>query len=389
MAKQRSHPEPPQAPFKQSQAPGKFTNSVEVQSLASAVPFNPVQSTQQGQVPFPAQPPPIMNNYHRTMFKPMELPKFTGKACDYVRWRQRFLQVVDSSLPEEYRLVRLREAVNDGEAASLIADLLGSPGAYQAACLELESWFGSSDREMEQQVRDLMQYQRITSERDLEGLRQYAIKIRSLVANLHMCETQPGPEICIIATEKIPNTMLVRYFEANGNGNTDKNQFATWLLEKVKTAKYASDRTEASNRQPVQTRKEIMGSYRPHRHQTHIALGPTQSAQQRKGQNNPNQTKPVQSTKCRKCNGPHQLKHCNEFKSLTCGKRNDLVRMLNLCMCCLKDTGHVHAVVQRAPTATASITFSCTSSRRQRRQQEVPLLLRPQPTASGRKRPCT
>ena len=100
MAKQRRHPGPPRAPFKQSQAPGKFTNSVEVQSLASAVPFNPGLSTQQGQVPFPAQSPPLMNNYHRTMLKPMELPKFTGKACDYVRWRQRFLQVVDSSCLE-------------------------------------------------------------------------------------------------------------------------------------------------------------------------------------------------------------------------------------------------------------------------------------------------
>ena len=114
---------------------------------------------------------------------------------------------------------------------------------------------------MEQQVRDLMQYQQITSERDLEGLRQYTIKIRSLVANLQMCGTKTGPEICIIVTKKIPNTMLIRYFEAHGNGNTDVNQFATWLLGKVKTAKYASDRTKASNRQPVQTRKEIMGSY--------------------------------------------------------------------------------------------------------------------------------
>ena len=172
------------------------------------MPFNPVQSTKQGQVPFPAQPPPLMNNYHRTMVKPMELPKFTGKACDYVRWRQRLLQVVDSNLPEEYRLVRLREAVNDREAASLIADSLDGPGAYQAAWLELESWFGGSDRQVEQQVRDLMQYQRVTSELDLEGLWQYAIKIRSLVANLHMFGTQPGPEICIIATEKIPTRCL-------------------------------------------------------------------------------------------------------------------------------------------------------------------------------------
>ena len=61
---------------------------------------------------------------------------------------------------------------------------------------------------MEQQVRDLMQYQQITSERDLEGIRQYAIKIRSLVANLQMCGTKPGPEICIIATEKIPTRCL-------------------------------------------------------------------------------------------------------------------------------------------------------------------------------------
>ena len=46
----------------------------------------------------------------------------------------RFLQVIDPTLPEEHQLACLHQAVQGGGgAADLIIDLLDGPGAYQAA----------------------------------------------------------------------------------------------------------------------------------------------------------------------------------------------------------------------------------------------------------------
>ena len=55
----------------------------------------------------------------------------------------------------------------------------------------------------------------------MDGLQIYAIKLRSAISNIRTCGNVSGPELCIIATEKIPQSMLVKYFESNGNGSTD------------------------------------------------------------------------------------------------------------------------------------------------------------------------
>ena len=185
------------------------------------------------------QPPPTM-----VPLRPLELPKFSGKGKDYVRWKQRFLQCIDPRYPEEYALARLREAVEGGTAEPLIADLLDGRGTYQVAMQELDSWFGGSDRHFDQQVRELMNYPRLTNDRDVEALQKYAVKLRSTIANLRACGSMPGTELCIIATEKIPKRMLVKFFEQHGNGCSDINVFANWLLEQLKTLQYANDRSD-------------------------------------------------------------------------------------------------------------------------------------------------
>ncbi|XP_065192575.1 uncharacterized protein LOC135823654 [Sycon ciliatum] len=290
-----------------------------------------------------AQPAaPHISPYGHSWLKPIEVPKFSGKGRDYIQWRQRFLQVADSSLPEEYQMARLREAVAGGEAAILIEDLLDGPGAYDAAWAELESWFGGTDRHLEQQIRDLLNHPRVTNERDVEGLQQYAVKLRSLIANMKLCGSEPGPELCIIATEKVPRTTLIRYFERHGDGNTDIKVFATWLLEKVKTAKYANDRTEQPDRQPSHGKRHHEAVQRPVQQRSFIG---TEATAPKRPQEAPIKTSGHSKTqqqarqKCRKCNGPHQLANCNEFKALSTSRRNELVRLLNLCLCCLRE-GH-------------------------------------------------
>ena len=58
----------------------------------------------------PFYPPPAVGQHH---IKPLDLPKFSGEQRAYVRWRQRFLRLIDDdrTTSEEYKLARLREAM--------------------------------------------------------------------------------------------------------------------------------------------------------------------------------------------------------------------------------------------------------------------------------------
>ena len=94
------------------------------------------------------------------------------------------MQCVNQNVPEECLLACLREAEHGGKAKALIADLLDNPGAYGIAWAELVSWFDGSDRHLEQQIRELMNYLSISSEGDVDGLQKYAIKLRSTTSNL-------------------------------------------------------------------------------------------------------------------------------------------------------------------------------------------------------------
>ena len=113
--------------------------------------------------------------------KPLDLPKFDGKMLSYVKWRQRFLRLVHENplLSEDYKLAHLREALADGAAEDLIADVLDGPGAYSAIMEELDRWYGGTDRSLEQQERELMSWPQINTERELDELKTLAVKLRS------------------------------------------------------------------------------------------------------------------------------------------------------------------------------------------------------------------
>ena len=62
--------------------------------------------------------PAIVQHRSNRHLKPIELPIFSGKEEEYLRWKQRFLQAMamDGPCSEEYQLCRLREAVERGKA---------------------------------------------------------------------------------------------------------------------------------------------------------------------------------------------------------------------------------------------------------------------------------
>ena len=279
-----------------------------------------VQSTQ---LP-PSYKPPTMPVVIEQTVKPMELPKFSGLDQDYIPWRQRFIRVIHENprYTSDHKLARLREAVDGGRAAEIVRGILDGPDAYSHVWTELDAWYGGSDRLIEHQIRDVVSQARITSDADLSGLQRYAIKLRTTVANLRASGVSPGVELYIMASEKVPKRLLVKYFERHGQVN-DVFTFSAWLVEHVRTLKRAADRIPTERPKDISSQATRERSTATHRTfvGTHDAVSSGAKAS------------------CKKCSGQHTLAECSSFKALSTSKRWDLVRLLELCACCLS-SGH-------------------------------------------------
>ena len=126
--------------------------------------------------------------------KALELPKVDGKVKSYLKWRQRFIRLIDDSyaMSENHKLAHLREALADGSAEELIADVLDGHGAYKAIMAELERWYGDQDRELNNQERELMEWPVLTNKRDVSQLKKFAIRLRNTLLNMEAVQVQPG-----------------------------------------------------------------------------------------------------------------------------------------------------------------------------------------------------
>ena len=282
--------------------------------------------------------PTVPTHFRTPQIKAMDLPKFSGNDNDYLQWRQRFVQTLQLEagsvlMSDEYKMNRLREALDGGKAASLVAGILDGPGAYEAAWTELESWYGGDDRHLEKQIQEIIVCPKISSERDVDALHRYVVKLRHTLANMKVCGSQPGRELYVMATEKVPKQMLVSYLERYGQ-YADITTFADWLAAKVRTLKLASDRVSTGERtgRDVQPNRLPTSSGKPR-----LTLAAGSNTQPTVQPTRPPSSKPQPT--CRKCEGSHYIEQCPGFQGLNVAKRWDLVRLLDLCSCCLR-SGH-------------------------------------------------
>ena len=97
--------------------------------------------------------------------------------------------------------------------------------------MELETWFGGDARYLEQQEHAILTHPMISNDRDTQALEKYAMKLRNTVANMKVSGVQPGRELYLSATQKIPRAMLVRFFERPNDTECDIEKFSDWLVE--------------------------------------------------------------------------------------------------------------------------------------------------------------
>ena len=64
--------------------------------------------------------------------KPLELAKFSRNAQQFVRWSQSFKRLVDEDryVSDDYKLARLKEALQGSSAEDIVAQMFDGPGAY-------------------------------------------------------------------------------------------------------------------------------------------------------------------------------------------------------------------------------------------------------------------
>ncbi|XP_065185956.1 uncharacterized protein LOC135816784 [Sycon ciliatum] len=283
-----------------------------------------VQSAQSYAIPY-VEAPAIRSPWSRHHLKPLELPKFSGKDKDFGRWRQRFKQLVeeDTYMSDDHKFARLREALAGGEAEDLVADIVHGPGAYKSALQELDAWYGGPVRDIVRYERELLAVPRIVSERDLDQLKSFALRLRNTLINLNTAGLTPGRELYLSVTQKVPKPVLIRFLERHDDSLCDIHGFADFLLRRVMCLKQVEER--AANPEPPQwcTEKRQQGPGKPFHKRTERTLVATESS----------------TVSCVSCRGGHQLASCPQFKQLSLHERWEFVKPLTICICCFKP-GH-------------------------------------------------
>ena len=277
--------------------------------------------------------------------KPLQLPKFNGQPSEYLRWRQRFKSLIeeDPLVTEYYKLARLRESVEGCTADELIRDIIDGPGAFKAAMKEIEAWYGDEEQEIERQMKELRSWPAVTNERDTAGMKRFALKLRSILVNMTISSHSPHRELYCLATQKVPRNTLILFLETHDDGGSSVTEFSEWLMKRVHTMHRVDERmmsVSVGGMAPAggSTSSKPWGKP-PHAqsHQHNFRTERTLATESTTKQTS--KPPPSWSQRCRKCAGPHTLNQCNEFRDLRQHDRFKLVRLLKLCVCCLK-AGH-------------------------------------------------
>ena len=280
------------------------------------------------------RPPGGISALHH--LKPLECPKFTGKASEFVKWKQSFTRLVDEDpyVSQEFKLARLKEALQGGSAEDIVGEMFDGPGAYTAAWVELERWYGGSDRHLAIQEQELLNHAKIQNERDTDMLRKFAVKLRNVLMNLELSGAAPGRELFLLVVGKLPRSLVVKFYETHNESQCSASELADWLIRRVVNVKRADDilaSGEGEKFKPSRPKEAEKGRGPQFRVGTYSTSAPATK--------DPSTTLKKSSTGCAKCRKNHGLAECSEFKSLPVKMRWSLVRLLNLCSCCL-EPGH-------------------------------------------------
>ena len=282
--------------------------------------------------------------YTSAPVKPLELPRFSGRTEEYPRWRQHFRRLVDDdpATTEVYKLAQLRECLMGGGAEEIVDGILDGPGAYAAVLTELDAWYGGDDRILERQEREILQWPKLKEPNEIAS---FALKLRTMLVNMGVCNVHPGRELYLTITQKFPKYLLTGYFEKYDDSECDVFSLSEWLLCKVHTMRrvderLATDGNAGASQKPTSQWKNQRRQPRSSGSKSCLA-----SATPGKTPGTP------QQVSCLKCSGSHRLADCSLFAKMSIKERWQLVKENpTICALCFQP-GHRAKECKGAPCA--------------------------------------
>ena len=258
------------------------------------------------------------------LVKPLELPKFSGKAEEYARWRQHFKRLVDddTTTSELYKLAQLRDCCMGGRAEDIVEGILDGPGSYRAALTALDLWYGGQDRTLERQEKEILQWPKM---RDTETIATFALKLRTMLVNLSACDLEPGRELYLSVTQKLPRNLLLAYFERHDDADCDIRSLSDWLMDRVLLLRRADERLKSTDAHTPQSGHN-RPTHRAGQRQVHQVLATTADAGSKKDRSG-----------CPQCSGNHNLSCCSAFAQMKVSDRWRLIKSKpDLCAVCFQ-----------------------------------------------------
>ena len=268
--------------------------------------------------------------------KPLELPKFSGLEKDFLRWRQHFHRIVDDDphTAEVYKLAQLRQCLQGGQAEELVEGILDGPGAYQAVLDELDKWYGGDDQALERQEKELLQWPRM---KDTEAVTKFAIKLRTTLVNMGVCGVEPGRELYLSVTQKLPRSVLLDFFKNHDDRECDIHVFSEWLMNRVHMQRRVDERLKSGERDqlPSAARSSALPAWTKARAPSQPRTFVTSS-----GRSDGTTTRSSSSVSCPQCTKQHQLVACPDFGKLPVYQRWKVLKAApEVCAVCLRH-GH-------------------------------------------------
>ena len=250
----------------------------------------------------------------------IKLPKFNGDKTKFENFWATFESIVDETdEPAKYKMIRLKSCL-EGKAEEAISRLGFSKEAYEEAKNTLKRRFGGERRQLQNYLEEIKKI-RPLQEGNIQELEKFADILVSTVITLREhnreSELEPGSLLFSLVVEKIPKTMLSRYFRwAFESHRLESLQtLRDWMVEESEYQIKATESTEglgAKGRQREDDRKKnrAFSTLRVRGH-------------------------PQFQRRCDFCEGNHGIWTCPRFREESVEERWRVAKDKKLCFRCL------------------------------------------------------
>ena len=251
------------------------------------------------------------------------LEKFSGNPLDWPEWSGQFLATVDQAQVDDGIKMNYLKTLVSGRAKAAIEGMGYNAGTYKIAWDILSRDFGRPELIVNSQLKRLHSYPFIKPHDYTE-----VIKFSHIVSSCVNVLSQYGYEndlcsesVLNNAVRKLPNDLKAKwlaYLQRFDKSFKTMRVFNGWLKNIAEVQESLKLQFDSNSGKPKSN------------HQKEKTTSLASDAQEK-----PNK----RTSECPLKDGEHKIWNCTQFKKMSSNDRNEAVKRLNLCFCCLNG-GH-------------------------------------------------